>query len=196
MKHENTTRVILGRGLLVALALTAATVLLAACSKGEAQRPSGSTSTPSLRATGSPPPTSPTQTPLPRRTPAPTGEDKSPGLIAVYTYVDVDDGTLTLQDTHMAAEEVYFNVNFKGEESHQIVVVRWDGDPGALPVDPASGRVVAASQVVGSLAAQEGGNTEIFEIEPIAPGKYVIFCNEPGHYQRGEYAAFDVVAPR
>ena len=116
-------------------------------------------------------------------------------MVFATTNVEVSDGNLTIADTKMVAEEVYFTVKNTGEETHQIVVVRWDGDPGALPLNPAVNEVAAASQIVASLDPMKGGNVEIFEIEPIAPGKYVIFCNEPGHYQRGEYKGFEVVAP-
>jgi uncharacterized cupredoxin-like copper-binding protein len=55
---------------------------------------------------------------------------------------------------------------------------------------------VVLSEIAGSTVEILGdGDTELFEIEPIAPGRYVLLCNLPGHYQRGEYTGFEVIAP-
>ncbi len=194
---------VIKRALALALVAVAGSLLLVACTAGEAGPGAGGTTgqTPAATATTTPAATgepSPAGGNLPRRTPAPVPaiHDPSSQLVFAHTTVEVSPGKLTIADTRMVAEEVYFTVKNMGEEEHEIVVVRWDGDPGKLPVDQAVNEVVAASQIVASSEPIKGGNTEIFEIEPIAPGKYVIFCNEPGHYQRGEYKGFEVVAPQ
>lgn len=176
------------------LSLFAGCLLLAACGSGSAEpatSPAASVTQPAEpSATTSP-------TAVPRRTPSGgSGQDGSPGLIAWYTKVQISNGTLTIADQRMEAEEVYFEVTFGGDgEEHQVSVVRWDGDPAALPVDEATGRVIAGSQLVLSTETVESGNQSLFEVEPIAPGKYVILCNLPGHYQSGERAGFEVVSP-
>ncbi|MBI2912685.1 MAG: hypothetical protein HYY03_02055 [Chloroflexi bacterium] len=184
------------RGLAIAVAMTATALLLLACSGSQAEQGPQGSEAPS--ATGPAATAAASNTPIPRRTPGGSVQaldDKSPGLVAWYTKVEVSEGALTIADTRMEAEEVYFEVRALGEEEHKIEVARWDGEPGALPVDPVTNKVIAQSQLVASLEPLAGGNSDIFEIEPIAPGKYVIYCNKPGHYQRGEYAGFEVVAP-
>lgn len=177
----------------------AAILLLAACSSSEAEPtrtdPAASVTQPAEAtataiATASP-------TPLPRKTPSGTGTGYyAPGLIAKYTRVQISSGSLTIADARMEAEEVYFEVTFGDDEGeHQVSVIRWDGDPAALPVDAASRQVAAASPLALNTEPVESGNQKLYEVDPIAPGRYVIFCNLPGHYQSGEFAGFEVVSP-
>ncbi len=174
-------------------------LLLAACASGEA-KPAPTTTPeggPPPRP-GAPPSATPAATPtaIPRRTPNPDGNDGLPGLIAVKTTVHVSNGRLTIADSVMEAEEVYFDVWFDGEdEEHQVSVVRWPGDPAALPVDWATDQVITGGDLMYATEPATSGGYELFEIDPIAPGRYVILCNLPGHYRSGEFAGFEVVSP-
>jgi uncharacterized cupredoxin-like copper-binding protein len=169
-------------------------LLVAACSSSEAEP---TTTDPVLSATQPVVTTAtPSPTPLPRKTPSGTGTGYyAPGLIAKYTKVRISNGSLTIADARMEAEEVYFETTFGDDGGeHQVSVVRWDGDPAALPVD-ASSRQVTGVEFQLNTAPVESGNQQLYEVEPIAPGKYVIFCNMPGHYKSGEFAGFEVVSP-
>lgn len=97
----------------------------------------------------------------------------------------------------MEAEEVYFETTFDGDgEEHQGSVISWNGDPAALPVDPATRQVnVAPSELQLNSETVESGNPKLYEVDPIAPGRYLIFCNLPGHCQSGEFAGFEVASP-
>lgn len=174
-------------------------LVAAACSTSQAGQDgggSGQDASPAVVATAAPTAAT-TPTPEPRRTPEPRTDptrDPSAQYIPWYTDVHITEGSLTIDDPKFAGEEIYFSVFNDGEEAHDAVVVPWDGAPGSLPVDAQTNRVAVAA--LWSQPTMDGGNTEVFEIEPIAPGKYVMFCSLPGHYQRGEYAGFEVIAPR
>lgn len=187
-----------GRSLAAALALTIAAMLVAACTSGEAQPVPGDASPTTTQpgaivnatVTGAP---TPAATSEPRRTPNSSGTAVK--LVAARTDLKITDGGLSLGGTDFAAEEIYFiTVNSSGD-AHRLTVAHLDGDPAQLSVDPGTDRVDVGNSVVQVLPAIEPGNTEVWEIEPIAPGDYIIFCNEAGHYRAGEYAAFHISAP-
>lgn len=192
-----------------ALLLLGVMVAALACSQGQARQNEtsgqlagagqGTPAPTEGTAPSSPAPPAPAlSTPLPKRTPVPkpvVTRDPSAQYIPWYTKVEVYEGKVVVQDTSFAGEEIYFTVYNYGEEPHDVAVVRWDGDPAALPVDPATNQV-ALQDLAGHWQVLDAGESEVFEIEPIAPGRYVMFCTLPGHYQAGEFAAFEVQAPR
>jgi len=70
---------------------------------------------------------------------------------------------------------------------HDFVVIRTDTDASALPVNDGRIDLATAGEVVGEIAAVDPGATgesgQIF----LEEGKYVLFCNVPGHYSGGMY---------
>jgi len=198
-------------GWLAALLLAGLAVVGLACSQSQARQdrtsgpeagvvqetPAEGAATPAATPLATPSPT-PSATPIPRRTPEPkpvVTKDPSAQYIPWYTKVEVYEGKIVVQDTSFAGEEIYFTVYNYGEEPHDVAVVRWDGDPAALPVDAAT-QQVAIKDLAGHWQVLDAEESEVFEVEPIAPGSYVMFCTLPGHYQAGEFAAFHVQAPR
>jgi len=136
---------------------------------------------------------SPSATAPPRRTPDP--QDADPGLVAALTFLVISEGSLVLEaGADYAAEEIYFDSGNDGDETHNLTVVSWDGDPAKLPVD-SSGRVGTAGILVEDFGELGASDFAIYEVEPIAPGNYVIFCSIAGHYGDGEYAPFTIHAP-
>lgn len=85
--------------------------------------------------------------------------------------------------------------------AHEVTVVRYDGDPGALPLNPVGG-----ADTSGLPDGAEVG--KIWSFEPdvtcratfdLAPGRYALLCNvvDDGtspHYSQGMHVAFEVVA--
>jgi uncharacterized cupredoxin-like copper-binding protein len=88
------------------------------------------------------------------------------------------------------AGEITFEAENTGTLSHELVIVRSDAAPDALPLD---GAVVdeSAIDVIGEIPEFAAGATDAgtFKLEP---GNYVVFCNVAGHYQGGMHAAFTV----
>ena len=85
---------------------------------------------------------------------------------------------------------ITFRVANDGAVPHEFVVLRSDLAAAALP--QAAG-VVDESQVdvVGRVDQWPGGETRDATFT-LTPGRYILICNLPGHYQLGMSAAFTV----
>lgn len=80
-----------------------------------------------------------------------------------------------------------------GAKTHELVVVRTDVAPDALPTT-AGGDVdekAAALTKVGEVEDVASGRAKSLRVT-LRPGRYVMFCNEPGHYRAGMTAGVDV----
>jgi uncharacterized cupredoxin-like copper-binding protein len=112
--------------------------------------------------------------------------------------VTLTEWSVTPDETAVASGPVYFLANNIGVEAHELVVVRSDLAPGALPVD--SGRVPEDEiDMVGEISPFTGGS-EASIVFYLSPGKYVLLCNiakkEAGelnsHYEKGMYTSLTV----
>jgi uncharacterized cupredoxin-like copper-binding protein len=74
--------------------------------------------------------------------------------------------------------------------AHDLVVAR-AAEPGSLAVQDGRGAIERIGEVLASSEAFDPGEeaTLSFALEP---GRYVLFCNQTGHYQRGMYYSFEV----
>jgi len=89
------------------------------------------------------------------------------------------------------AGRVTFVVHNDGRLEHELVVIRTDRSPSALPVDNGE-------------ASESGSRGEIDGVPPgrtgrvtltLAPGRYALICNRSdhgGHYEEGMFAALRV----
>ena len=106
------------------------------------------------------------------------------------------DFAITLGDSSAPSGDVTFNIRNDGPSTHEFVVFKTDLAEDALPTKKENGAVIVD---------EEGqGVTHIDEVEDIAsgdsqdltvkldPGKYVLICNLPTHYQLGMHATFTV----
>lgn len=81
-----------------------------------------------------------------------------------------------------------------GKYPHQVTVIKTDLDPAALPISQSRVDVQAIGQPAASFdvpAADGGEGLQVVSAE-LTPGKYVIFCAIPGHYQQGMRTGFEV----
>ena len=83
------------------------------------------------------------------------------------------------------AGKVTFNVQNTGKLVHEMIVAK---APVTLP--PGAARASERSSVgeVAELQPGTSGSTRI----SLKPGKYILFCNVPGHFAAGQKAAFTV----
>ena len=90
----------------------------------------------------------------------------------------------------VSAGRVTFVVRNAGTMEHGFVVIRTNSGPHALPMK-------------GQQASEAGSKGEIEEFAPgrtkrltltLAPGNYVLLCNLPGHYKRGQAVRLVVTA--
>jgi len=83
----------------------------------------------------------------------------------------------------------------EGSVEHELVVFKTDMNPANLPTE-SNGEVDEEkldqqAEEKGEIADVEPGDTQSEDFE-LTPGKYVIFCNLPGHYAQGMYGTITV----
>jgi uncharacterized cupredoxin-like copper-binding protein len=115
----------------------------------------------------------------------------------------------TAQTTEIKMGEFYFNPKNAtakagsttieapniGKVEHELVLFKSDLNPAKLPTE-ANGEVNEekldqTAEEVGEIPDVEAGDTKSKEFE-LTPGKYVMFCNLPGHYAAGMYGTVTV----
>jgi uncharacterized cupredoxin-like copper-binding protein len=184
----------------VAGVLALAGIALAACGGGD----NGSaTATVNTAATSRPPSTAaaaPTVAPTQAATAAPTSAPTtattpaSGGGQGSAVAVTEKDFAITLDKTTAQAGQVTFNITNSGPSTHEFVVIKTDLAPDQLPVDQ-------DSYSVNEDAAGLTNVDEVEDIEPgasmslnvnLTPGRYVLICNLPAHYQQGMRIGFSV----
>lgn len=83
----------------------------------------------------------------------------------------------------------------EGAVEHELVVFKTNMDPAKLPTE-ANGDVDEEKMDKVAIAAGEVADVEAGETKSgnfkLTPGKYVIFCNLPGHYAQGMYGTLTV----
>lgn len=88
------------------------------------------------------------------------------------------------------AGKVTFVVRNAGTMPHEFLVIRTDKPPKALPV---RGMKAIEAGAKGRIRAFAPGATRRLTLD-LAPGKYVLLCNVPGHYKAGQAITFVVSA--
>jgi uncharacterized cupredoxin-like copper-binding protein len=77
-----------------------------------------------------------------------------------------------------------------GKTEHEFVVLRTDLDDAHLPVD--KGLVTESRfRKMGEVEDLAQGSTKRLSLK-LAPGRYVLICNRPGHYEMGMHTSFVV----
>jgi uncharacterized cupredoxin-like copper-binding protein len=109
--------------------------------------------------------------------------------------IEMGDYFFQPKDAAAKAGSVTIDAPNIGQVEHELVLFKTNADPASLPL---SGSDVDEAALEKS-GAEEGG--EIEEVGPgeseegtfdLTPGKYVMFCNLPGHYERGMYGSLTV----
>ena len=83
----------------------------------------------------------------------------------------------------------------EGSVEHEMVIFKTNMDPGKLPTE-ASGEVDEEkmdkiAESAGEIPDVEAGETKSNQFK-LTPGRYVMFCNLPGHYAGGMYGTLTV----
>ena len=108
---------------------------------------------------------------------------------------DKSDGSqgVTLSTDHIKPGKVVFNVKniSTADEDHELLLAKADS-PGALPMDESGARVeedkLKGLEELGDVHPGKSRSTTV----TLKAGKYILFCNEAGHFKAGMYAAFTV----
>ena len=125
-----------------------------------------------------------------------------PAVAASPTVVNAElwnkpDGAqgVTLSIDHIKPGKVLFKVkNISTDEDHELLLVKTDLAPDALPMDPDGVRVdedkLNDLKELGDVHPGKSRSTTL----SLKAGKYLLFCNEAGHFKAGMYMTF-AVAP-
>ena len=102
---------------------------------------------------------------------------------------------MTLGGGSVRAGSVVFKVmNRSADMVHEFLVVRTDLDPNAFPMLAGEPKVDEAQlkdvTELGDLTPGKAGEMRMI----LKPGRYVLFCNQPGHFGAGMFAVL-VVTP-
>ena len=108
---------------------------------------------------------------------------------------DKSDGSqgLTLSTTQVKPGKVTFVVkNTSTGEDHELLLVKTDLAPEAFPMEADGARVEEEKfkglEELGDVHPGKSRSTTI----KLTAGKYILFCNEAGHFKAGMYSAFTV----
>ncbi|MFS8112014.1 plastocyanin/azurin family copper-binding protein [Rhizobium jaguaris] len=100
---------------------------------------------------------------------------------------------VTLSTDHVKPGKVQFQVkNVSTDEDHELLLVKTDLAPADFPTDTSGARVdedkFKGLKELGDVHPGKSRSTTL----TLKPGKYVLFCNEQGHFNAGMYIAFTV----
>ena len=125
---------------------------------------------------------------LPPPTPQP------PVTIAAATRLAVTVGEMSIHTAAVTrAGAVTFTVNNTGTVTHELVVLRTDLAEDQLPANAAEPGKVSEDGSLGESGDIAAGTSGDFTLT-LAPGHYVLICNEPGHYTAGMHTTLTVVS--
>jgi uncharacterized cupredoxin-like copper-binding protein len=126
----------------------------------------------------------------------------TPALAVGATPVQVDlwnkaDGSqgLTLSADHAKAGKVEFEVkNSSTSMVHEFLIVKTDMTFDQFPIDPENPAKVDEDKLKGvkELSSDlDPGKSGKLTMD-LKPGRYVVFCNQPGHFAAGMHLVFTV----
>ena len=116
-------------------------------------------------------------------TPEPTATDSTtqPAAAGRALTIRMTEFAFDPKDTSAKAGKVTITAPNDGSVVHELVLLKTDEDPAALPK---KGDAVDESTSVGEIADVEPGSTKKAMFK-LAPGKYAMVCALPGHYEGG-----------
>ena len=181
-----------------AVALTAAAVMLSACTSvatapnwtfGLVQSPAATTADTALPSSASTSGSSaePTVAPTPGPSAGPIG------VPAAGTAIYVSEWSVGLP-TAMLAGQVNFSITNIGTIQHELLVFRSDLGPPAYPVDT-KGRIIEDGPGITLVSRGDKidpGKTQARVVDLTQPGTYLFVCNVPGHFKAGMFRVVTV----
>lgn len=125
--------------------------------------------------------------------------DEDSGGEAPGTLTEANETTVAVTLSEWAVEpdassvpagEVKFSVSNEGTIPHELVIIRSEADPEALPVE---GGIVPEDEVdvVGEVEEFPAGETDSGSFN-LGAGNYLLICNIPAHYEQGMRVALTI----
>ena len=107
--------------------------------------------------------------------------------------VELEEWNVSPDKSSVAAGIVTFEAKNIGTIPHELVVLKTDLPADSLVVEEAVVNEEASGELIGEIEEDELGPGQSSSASfNLTPGKYVLFCNIPAHYQSGMFAAFEV----
>ncbi|MDX6581025.1 MAG: hypothetical protein QOI10_209 [Solirubrobacterales bacterium] len=128
--------------------------------------------------------TTPTSTPAAAEPTTPTGGDET-------VSIEMNEFSYLPSDATAKAGSVTIDAPNTGAEPHELVLAKTDADPAKLPTTSDGSVDEESLDSPGEIPEVEGGADGTVTLD-LKAGKYVMFCNLPGHYAAGMYGTFTV----
>mgnify|MGYP001137632087 CR=1 FL=1 len=113
------------------------------------------------------------------------------------TLWNKNNGTMgiMLDKASVPSGSVEFSINNSSTDiMHEFLIAPWNGALASLPYN--NDKSQAAEDKIPHIEGQEdmkpGLKTAL--LLDLAPGSYIVFCNQPGHYKMGMYARLNVTS--
>lgn len=114
-------------------------------------------------------------------------------VTAPLVNISLDDTmTIGTDQTTVYAGPVVFAVSNNGKFEHELVVLRTYLPASQIPVDPTDPAIVSEEWNIGETGDIDPGHFSGFELT-LAPGRYLLICNEPGHFASGMHIVLTVL---
>ena len=109
------------------------------------------------------------------------------------TDTDGEHMTINVDRTAIRSGPVTFEVsNLSQDQVHEMLVIKSDGAGGPLPYDNNQEKVIEEkTQDLGEVSDLDPGKSGTLTLD-LAPGRYILLCNEPGHFMHGMQASLSV----
>jgi uncharacterized cupredoxin-like copper-binding protein len=108
--------------------------------------------------------------------------------------VTMTDFAFTPKNPTVPAGPVTLTAPNEGRAPHELVLIKFAGDPGTLPTKAdgdADEDAFPESALPGEIGETEPGSSGTLTIT-LPAGKYVMLCNVPAHYKAGMYGTLTV----
>lgn len=112
--------------------------------------------------------------------------------VTTLVGVTLKEMSIAPSQTFAIAGPVTFTVTNSGTVVHELVVLKTDIPEGSIPARADDPSKAQEPGNVGEAADIDPGKTETVTFT-LDPGKYVLICNQPGHYAAGMHTSFTVL---
>ena len=119
------------------------------------------------------------------------GGPQAAGKTGSTVTATLSDSKITLDRTTVPTGSITFVVKNIGTITHEVVVLKTDLAADQIPADAEEPGKVSEDGSQGESGDLEKGATSTFTLD-LQPGKYVLMCNQIGHYAMGMHIPFTV----
>lgn len=121
------------------------------------------------------------------------GAAATPTLAGQAVVVELDEWNVRRDKAAVPAGSATFEARNVGTIPHEMVVLKTDLAAESLVVEGSEVNEDASGELIGEVEEDELGPGQSSSTNfNLTAGKYVLFCNIPGHYRSGMFTDFEV----